>query len=830
MITMLCASGFAQRITRSYHNMPMPEVLKDMNRAQTKYIINFVYDDLEDFRVSGSVENVDVPDAIRQLIGFYPISITEEQEHVLLVECQQKTSQRYKGTIVDAEGNPIEFANIALLSAKDSSLLTGGVSNANGYFAIPCDVKDVIARISYVGYKTLWKFTHTPDLGTIRMTADSYALSKVEVKGDRIKKNVNGYDIAIKGSGLENTNTTSELLAFLPGVTVENDNILLLNRQPVIYVNGLKVVSQKELEALQPSRITKVEVNYLSVGEGANEQGGVIRISTMREKDGGFSGYLSERVGEMTKYGHRSDAPSFGFDASIGRWTFNYYAMNNHVKLLEDADNAYHYPNGVNAFSADTTRSWSNTFSNRLNVSYQISKKSTLAISEYVANNTTKNKRYSSVLTTSANGEGTASTVRYHAPENTFTQQTVAKYSTDIDTLGSRFEMTADYLYTNYHLRQQTTTDHVATPEDKTHEGTHMVSAEPKWTSKYKNGNAIQVGANYQYIKRSIATTSNISSSAHVASAYANYEGSWKTLMYSAGLTLQYNYMKVSQQETVTKINNTYLCPQANLVWMINPKHQTMLSLMYQRRVDDMPYSIVSNYHSYDTYRHYTTGNPSLKTPSMHIVDVRLALNRHFTFAFTYMYDDDVIYYGHGVDADHPQVTFSRPENGNYERIINGGIETNFKPATWWTTKLNVYIQQIKFSSPEYTASGKACGKFIWNNLFAFSKTVGGSLRAYWETGMSFERYSWRPVGSLTASVYKNLLNNKLRVSLASTLCGRGRKSTTYSDTYTSNYWNRTSPTAFTLTATWFFSKGKKVKQRMEAESIQQYEKIEEKK
>lgn len=824
----LVAPSFAQRVTRTYHDTPMPEVLKDLNRAQSHYIINFVYDDLEDFRVSGSVSTADIPAAIRQLIGFYPISVSEKADGVLLVECMQKSRLRYKGSVVDTQGNPIAYANIALLSPEDSSLIAGGVSNESGYFAIPCDARSVIARVSFVGYKTLWRHASTTDLGTLRMTADSYTLSNVNVKAERIKKNANGYEIAIKGSGLEETNTVSEMLAFLPGVTVDNDNVMLLNRQPVIYVNGLKVVSQKELAALQTKKITKVKVDYLAVGEGATQQGGVIRITTQREKDGGMSGYLSESVNEMTKYGHQKDSHTFGIDAGKGRWTLNYYAMYDHRKLLEDAENTYDYQSGARVSSSDKFRSWSKTFSNRLNVSYQLDSRSTLALSEYIGNSDINNKRKSNVLNTLADGETTPSENTYHAPESNFTQQTVAKYAVNIDSLGSNFEVTADYLYTNYHLRQQTATDNVASTDDKTHESTNMVSVEPKWTSSYNNGNELQVGANYQYIGQAITTNDDISTKAHTASAYANYDGSWKSLMYSAGLTLQYNYMKVSQQGTATKIDNTYLCPQANLAWVIDSKHQTMLTLMYQRRVEDMPYSIVSDYRNYGSYSHYTTGNPSLKTPNMHIFDIRFALNRHFTFAFSCMYEDDAIYYTHGVDADNPLVTYSRPENGNYERSIVGGVESSLNPAKWWTTKLNISIQQTKFSSPAFTANGKACGKFRWNNQFTFSKTFGGSLSAYWETGMSFEEYSWRPVGSINASIYKRLFNNNLRLSLASNICGRGRKSAIISDDYTSRYWNRTSPTAFTFTATWFFSKGKKVKQRMEAESIQQYEKIEE--
>lgn len=45
------------------------------------------------------------------------------------------------GRIVDTRHQPVDFANVALLNVSDSSLITGGVTNENGQFVIPCEVK-----------------------------------------------------------------------------------------------------------------------------------------------------------------------------------------------------------------------------------------------------------------------------------------------------------------------------------------------------------------------------------------------------------------------------------------------------------------------------------------------------------------------------------------------------------------------------------------------------------------------------------------------------------------------------------------------------------------
>ena len=153
MLLMISMGMSAQRITRQYNNVSFSAALKDLNARQDKYVINFVYDELEDFKVTKSIKNESVPDAIMNLIGFYPIKM-KQVDNVIIVECIQKASNRMMGRIVDTHHQPVDFANVALLNVSDSSLITGGVTNENGQFVIPCEVKKAIVKVSCVGYKT----------------------------------------------------------------------------------------------------------------------------------------------------------------------------------------------------------------------------------------------------------------------------------------------------------------------------------------------------------------------------------------------------------------------------------------------------------------------------------------------------------------------------------------------------------------------------------------------------------------------------------------------------------------------------------------------------
>ena len=54
--------------------------------------------------------------------------------------------------LVDEKGNPVSFANVVLLSSKDSSFVQGTISNEQGIFSIDQTSGNNILRISCLGF------------------------------------------------------------------------------------------------------------------------------------------------------------------------------------------------------------------------------------------------------------------------------------------------------------------------------------------------------------------------------------------------------------------------------------------------------------------------------------------------------------------------------------------------------------------------------------------------------------------------------------------------------------------------------------------------------
>ena len=104
-LLLLVQQSYAQRITRQYNNVSFSAALKDLNARQHKYTINFVYDELEDFRVTKSIGNTLVSDALGypEILQF----IIHEVDGVLMLAGIQILQRRRERHIIILSGDAL---------------------------------------------------------------------------------------------------------------------------------------------------------------------------------------------------------------------------------------------------------------------------------------------------------------------------------------------------------------------------------------------------------------------------------------------------------------------------------------------------------------------------------------------------------------------------------------------------------------------------------------------------------------------------------------------------------------------------------------------------
>ncbi len=302
---LLCAvvsATYAQHITHEFNDVSLSDALKYIQEQTTRYDITFTYDELEDFRVTTDVKNKSVTDALLQVVGFYPVRISRSGEREIYVECTHKTERHLTETLIDEQGQPVGFANIAVLNPADSTLLSGGVSNEAGQFVVPYEQHKILARISFIGYKTIYRLCTQEDMGTIRMQRDSYVVKGVEVKGSKrlAYASDRGLIANVQGTPLEQFGSVTEMLTHLP--LIMSNGEVAGHGKPEIYINNKKVRNTQELDRLRADEILSAEIITNPGAEYGAEVTSVIRLKTVRKAGEGWSGNFSAFYSQGKEY------------------------------------------------------------------------------------------------------------------------------------------------------------------------------------------------------------------------------------------------------------------------------------------------------------------------------------------------------------------------------------------------------------------------------------------------------------------------------------------------------------------------------------------------
>ncbi|GAB3497711.1 outer membrane beta-barrel protein [Spirosoma knui] len=223
-----------------------------------------------------------------------------------------------RGAVVDSlTRKPLLEASVSLLSARDSSLITFGITDGEGQFLFPKVAEGQYrVLVTYVGYRSrshrvsITKASPAADAGTLELVAQTQTLNEVAVQGERAP-------IAVKGDTLEfNAGSfktkpnaqVEDLLKKLPGVEVDRDGTVKAQGQEVrkVLVDGKPFFGNDPKMAtrnLPADIIDKVQLYdqqseqsaFSGVDDGDREK--TINITTKKDKRKGMFGQQSIGAG-----------------------------------------------------------------------------------------------------------------------------------------------------------------------------------------------------------------------------------------------------------------------------------------------------------------------------------------------------------------------------------------------------------------------------------------------------------------------------------------------------------------------------------------------------
>lgn len=240
------------------------------------------------------------------------------------------------GQILDEDtSEPLAFANVTIRDYKDSTLVTGAITDEEGLFWIQnLPLGRYQLYFSFIGYTTVEKsflaggLNPVFDLGKILLEPSAEILSEVEVVGKQATVDA---DLSKKSYYLEDAvaqagGSVLDAMKTMPGVAFDQDGKVILrgSDKVVVLIDGKQSSltgfgNQKGLANIPASNIDKIEIiNNPSAKYDANGFAGIINIIYKKNKQTGLNGNVGLSFGMGALGKRKADT-----ETDLGSYDFN---------------------------------------------------------------------------------------------------------------------------------------------------------------------------------------------------------------------------------------------------------------------------------------------------------------------------------------------------------------------------------------------------------------------------------------------------------------------------------------------------------------------------
>ncbi len=800
LLCLIAMSAKAQRLTHDFQGASLSEALIWIDNAQDSYKLNFIFDELEDFTVTTSLKNVSVRDAVRQVCGFYPMHLTFDEQDIY-IECFQKETQKVIGRVIDEQGRPIEYANISLLRTTpkdyfetnstyvnrqgnietDGAFINGGVSNENGDFVIPCKARQVILKVSYIGYKTVTRNINVGHIGTITLQPETYMVKGVEIKGEipQYKAAQGGLTVDVQHSILHDVGTADDLLSMMPMIQGRNGKFEVLAKgEPEIYINNKKVRDPSELKQLKSVDIKSVDIITAPGARYNAEVNAVVRIKTLKAQGDGLSLMVTSDTWKNNKWNNYNDLTlkyrTGGLEASA-----NIALDNGHYSVDQDLEQELHIKKDF--FNAHATlpirSSWTELYykaglsydfnaDHSLGLNFSSQKKFYNRFKSDMTQNYLKNGAfYGDVLLKTDINELDKPVWEL----NTYYVGKVGKLDIDLNA-------TILQRKTESHLNQQEFSkelgDRTITTlnnENRKMMAGKLVLSYPVWKGALSGGTEATSTKSYGHNVNQegiIPETDNEMKEQNIA-GFAEYElqlGQWRL---NAGLRFEHvkaDYYSFGewQQEPSRTYNDWF--PNLSVVWQ---KDKWSAQLSYSKRITRPPYRMLESMIVYDSRMFYEAGNPLLRPSVRQSIDLNLTYS-WLTFATGFTRENDLFTHIGRVYDEEKEIAIFQPVNFDHQDRVYATLVASPKLGFWQPNVTLHYYQQIfdaeKYGAPEKL--NKPEFSFDLKSWFVINPTTKALVQVSY-TGSNHWAFMYRGSNfAVNARLQKSFFNERLSCTL----------------------------------------------------------------
>lgn len=724
------------------------------------------------------------------------------------VHAQSPLTKIY-GVVKDGSNQNIEFATVALYTAKDSTLLKTVFTEQNGQFNLSgLDFGKYKLRISSMGYsiyKSIELELNTTkteiNLGEIKLLGTANNLKEINVSGkkafveQKIDRTVVNVDALISNAGT----TALDVLSKSPGVNVDQNGAISLKGKNGVnifiddkptYLSGADL--ENYLRSLPSSALDQIELmtnppaKYDAAGNA-----GVINIKTKKNKIAGFNGgvNLSLNQGKLSRSNNSFNLNYRKNKINIfGNFSYN---LNNSFTDLDlnrtykNADQSPKYYFNQNSYF----RRHGNTFNAKAGLDFYQSEKTTWGfvftgmnrISSQVNNNTSNLlnavKQPDSIIKAENIDQINYKNAGFNLNFRHKFGKEAGDLTFDLDYLTYRNQ--TDQTYFNYSYFPNMTLKSQDLLSGDLPSDIDIYTAKTDYAKPLGKGWKLEAGlkssytktnngANYLYTANNKTVvdydkTNQFVYKENINAAYLNLNMEGKKFSVQAGLRFETTVSDGHQLGNLMKPDSSFrrtynnLFPTIYLSYKLDTASNNQLGLNYGRRIDRPYYQDLNPFYSpLDKFTYYV-GNPFLKPAFTQSLELSHTFKNKITTTLGYSWIKDEV--NETIEIVNGTY-YSRPANIGKGTVKNISVNADLDITKWLSTHIYVEFANITSKTDFYTGYLVTDGTYFRTNpnlQFKISPSWNAEINLRYQTKFSNVQFLLGEVHEFGAAAQKKL-------------------------------------------------------------------------
>ncbi len=711
------------------------------------------------------------------------------------------------GNVMDEKGLPIPFANVILMTQKDSTIVRGSSTDDDGNFFInQIDNNHYNFKISYIGYKDFLKeisVDQNIDLGTITLIEEVQSLDEISIvfKRPTFKKEADRLVFNVENSALVEGNML-QVLKSTPGVLVINHNIMVKNTTPTVYINERKVnISSYELaqllESSSANNIKSIEVITNPSAKYDASSGVVLNIVMSKNLVTGYKGNVFANFTQGVFPNYNIGTSHFFKSEKIN--FFSNYSYSDTKENRSDTENINYFDNNQNTdefWMSETNRNkWVETHNFIMNFDYALDPKNTLSLSSSLL--FLPYQKYNKSNITNIFDANRILDFYYDSNNSSIDKKHNLAIDLDFEHQFSKGNFSINAHFTDYSFDQDQEVKSNYFENDNSFMGatafntnnnqdTNIITAQTDYNTSLSNTSTFEVGIKNSYVKTDSGTsqydivggnevldvdnTDDFNYKENVIAAYVNYSKDWDKWNLILGLRTEQTYIKNTSMLNAQTNKQDYLkwFPTASLSYA--PNDRFSLYSNYKRSIERPYYQDLNPFRFYYNDNNLFVGNPNLKPKTQEHFVFGTSFLKHFIVESYYINQKNKIYVMPLQDNETNILSY-KPLN--FDKTVEYGFDfiVNFYAAKDWTVYFltsfyNIETQAI-FENIEVKQNQWSNYSILQNNFtFLKDRSLNVNFTVYYvgKNIQGFRSVEDRWVSSL--SISKSIMSKRAIISL----------------------------------------------------------------